>query len=134
MKQNKYKFAFIEIIILSMIVLIAFTLLNSEYLFGWIAHNWTFYLVLCLTPMVLIIFNKIIISILMTIGISVGTFIGNYLGEFIMNNNISKIVDDMSAEQLYRMHHHPGFEIWIGTIVLFVLIGVIVHIFYKKKR
>lgn len=59
MKQNKYKFAFIEIIILSMIGLIAFTLLNSEYLFGWIAHNWIFYLVLCLIPLVLMIFNKI---------------------------------------------------------------------------
>lgn len=69
----------------------------------------------------------------MTIGISIGTFIGDYLGKFIMNNNISKIGDDMSAVQVYRMHHHPGFEIWIGTIILFVLIGVLANIFLKRN-
>lgn len=137
MKRNKYKFAFIEIVILLIILSISFFLLSSEYLFGWIAHNWTFYLILSLIPLILIIFNRIVISIFMTMGISIGTFIGNYLGKFIKNKNISKIIDDMSAGQVYRMHHHPGFEIWIGIIIMSIIIGVIFNIIKKneiKKR
>ena len=134
MEKEGFKLAFIEIILLTIIPLLGFTLLKEEYLFAWISHNWTFYLLLSLTVLILIAFNKKSISILMALGIFVGSFLGNYMGGFIRANNIKKIVEGMTAEQVYRMHHHPGFEIWIGTIIFFILIGTILNVFIKRNK
>lgn len=134
MKRDGFKLALIEILVLSMILLLGFTILNQEYLFAWIAHNWIFYLFLSLAVLFLIAFKKKIISILMTLGIFVGSFLGNYLGGFIRANNIKKIIDGMTGEEVYRMQHHPGFEIWIGTIVFFLLIGIILNLFIKRNK
>jgi len=70
----------------------------------------------------------------MTIGITTGIFAGNYLGGLIKGYNESKIVEGMRAEEIYRLRHHPGFEIWIGIILLFIVIGIIVQITVTKKR
>lgn len=69
----------------------------------------------------------------MAIGITNGIFIGNYLGALIKNYNESKIFNDMNVGEIYRLGHHPGFGIWIGTILLFIVIGAIMQIVVKKK-
>lgn len=134
MKQNKYIYGTIEIIALAGVILLAFTTLNSEYLFGWAAHNWNFYLVLSLIPLILLLFNKHIVSVLMTIGITLGIFAGNYLGAILRNYNMSKIVEEMSAEEVAKLHRNNGFSIWIGIVLLFLLIGIIMEHKSKKKR
>ncbi len=40
----------------------------------------------------------------------------------------------MKAEEIYRLRHHPGFEIWIGIILLFIAIGAIMQIAVKKRK
>lgn len=134
MKKVKYIYEIFEIFILALVLLISFTVLNSEYLFGWIAHNWTFYLILCLVALLFLFLKKRFISVFMTIGITTGIFIGNYLGALIKSFNESKIIESMTAEEVYRLRHHFGFEIWIGVIILSIIIGIMVQISEKKKR
>lgn len=112
---------------------LAQTLLNSEYLFEWIAHNWMFYVGLCVIAYLPLLFDKQYVSILMTDGIVVGIFVGNYVGAFIRDINISKITDQSSAEEIYRLQHHPGFEIWMGCIVVGIILGVIVQKRFGKR-
>ena len=77
--------------------------------------------------------KKRLISVFMTIGITTGIFVGNYLGALIKGYNEQKIIDSMKMEEIYRLRHHPGFEIWIGIILLFIVIGAIIQIAIKKK-
>ena len=134
MKQNKYIYLTFELLILAIVLLISFTVLNSEYLFGWVAHNWKFYLILSLVSLLFLLLKKRLVSVFMTIGITTGIFIGNYLGALIKSYNESKIFDGMKAEEIYRLRHHPGFEIWVGIILLFIAIGAIMQIAVKKKE
>lgn len=134
MKQNKYIHAMIEVFILGTVILLAFTALNSQYLFGWAAHNWKFYLVLSSIPLILFLLNKQIVSVLMTIGIALGIFAGNYLGAMLRNHNIGKIIKGMAAEEAARLHLNQGFIIWISIIILFIIIGVIMQASIKKKE
>ena len=128
MKPNLFICAIIETLAFAVIAFFAFTTFNSEYLFGWIADNWVFYLGLIGVSLLLLPFNKKFVSGFMAAGIVIGVFVGNYVGKLFMVFNESKIVESMSAEDIYKLHHHPGFEIWIGTILLLILIGIIVQI------
>lgn len=127
MKENKYLYGIIELFILLAVILLAFTSLNSEYLFGWAAHNWVFYLVLSLIPLTLLLLNKHIVSFLMTIGISVGIFAANYLGKILRIHNMNKIVEGMQAEEVARLYRNYGFSIWIAIIVVFLILGIIMQ-------
>ena len=133
MKQNKYIYGIIEVVVLAIVILLAYTTLNSQYLFGWAAHNWIFYLVLSSIPLILLLLNKHVVSVLMTIGIAVGIFAGNYLGAMLRNYNMNKIVEGMGSQEVARLHLNHGFVIWIGTIILFIVIGIIMQISAKKK-
>lgn len=127
MKHKKYVYTIFETIILSAVAWLAFTTLNTEYLFGWAAHNWQFYLFLSVSALLLIVFNKQIVSVYMTLGIVVGIFAGNYLGNSIKEYSEEKIVEGMKAEEIYRHQHHPGFEIWIGIILLSIICGIFIQ-------
>lgn len=133
MKPNLFICAIIETLAFAVTAFFAFKTFNSEYLFGWIADNWVFYLGLIGVSLLLLPFNKKFVSGFMVAGIVIGVFIGNYIGNMIVAFNQGKIVEEMNAEDIYRLQHHPGFEIWIGTIFLLVLIGIIVQIASQHK-
>lgn len=134
MIKNKYLVLFAEIVVLAVIALLAFTVLNSQYLFGWAAHNWAFYLILGLMPIFLVLLNKPIYSTFMCLGIAVGIFAGNYIGGIIKVYNESKITESMPAEEVYRLEHHPGFQIWLGVILLFLIVGIAVSFYLQRKK
>ena len=134
MRRKRCMYLIIEAIILTMVALLAFTVLNTEYLFQWAAHNWKFYSVLGVIALLLIFLNKQLISAFMTAGIVIGIFLGNFLGGAIKGVNEGKIVEGMRAEEIYKHQHHPGFEIWMGIILLSIIIGVVIHITISKKR
>ncbi|NBG87877.1 hypothetical protein [Isachenkonia alkalipeptolytica] len=127
MKRNKAMYGMARILVLALTFLLVSTVLNSEYLFQWVAHNRMFYLVLCVIPFVLFLLNKILLSRFITVGIVAGIFIGNYFGGWIKTYNESRIVDNMSAEEIARLQHHPGFEIWMGAVLFTAVIGMIIH-------
>lgn len=134
MNRKKYVYAVIEAVILAVVAGLAFTVLNIEYLFQWAAHNWKFYLALGLITLLLIFLNQQFVSVLMTAGIVVGIFAGNYLGRFIKGLNEGKIMEGMKAEEVYRLQHNPGFEIWMGVILVSVVIGIVIQIIVTRKR
>lgn len=126
--------AAIEAVILAVVALLSFTVLNTEYLFQWAAHNWKFYFVLGAIALLPVFFHKQFLSAFMTAGIVIGIFAGNYLGGLINRYNESKIVEGMKAEELYKLRHHPGFEIWMGIILLSIVSGFIIQAIVKKRR
>ena len=133
MKRQRYIYLLAEAIILAAVALLAFTALKQEYLFGWLAHNWSFYLLLSLIALLLNLFKKDIVSIFMTAGIAVAVFVGNYLGKYIVMLNEGKITEDMRAEDIWRLRHHPGFELWIAMNFVFLVAGVLVQLFFARK-
>ncbi len=133
MKRNKPMYGIVQGLVLVLTFLLASTMLNSEYLFQWADQNRLFYLALCVVPLVLLLLNKNLMSAFITMGIVAGIFIGNYLGGWINTYNESKITAIMSAEEVARLRHHPGFEIWMGVILTSAVIGMIAQRFYAKE-
>jgi len=133
-KQMFCRCAWMEILILSAVFLLAETVLPAEYLFGWVAHHWEFYVGLSFIALLFLFGNKRFVSAFMTVGITAGLFIGNFLGAAIKNNQESKILESMKAEEIYRLRHHPGFEIWTGILFVFIVLGAMVQLTQKKKK
>ena len=77
--------------------------------------------------------NRIFISFSITVGNLAGVIIGQYLGDRIRAYTISQIVPGMDAETVYRLHDHPGIEIWLCTLFFFVVIGVIAEKLWRRK-
>lgn len=134
MKHNKYIYWVIEVLILSAVFLLAYTIFSDEYLFGWATHNWKFYLILSIIPLLLLFFKKQLVSVFMSTGIVVGLFIGNYLGYLIRKLNMAKVVEGMTSQEIARLNHDPGFSIWIVIILLSIIIGVIVQTIILKRK
>lgn len=134
MKHSKYIYGVIEVLIFSAVFLLAYTVFSDEYLFGWATHNWRFYLILNIIPLLLLFFKKQLVSVFMSTGIIVGLFIGNYLGDLIRKLNMAKVVEGMTNQEIGRLHHDPGFSIWVVIILLSIIIGVIVQIIISKRR
>ena len=134
MKHNKYIYWVIEVLIFSAVFLLAYTIFSDEYLFGWATHNWKLYLILSIIPLLLLFFKKQLVSVFMGTGIVVGLFIGNYLGDLIRKLNMEKVVEGMTNQEIARLHHDPGFSIWIVIILLSIIIGVIVQTIISKRR
>lgn len=119
--------------LLVLTILAAYTILNSEYLFGWLAHRWYRPFFFVFAPFVILAMTgKRKLQTLWALGSVTGLFLGNYLGEFVRQRNIAKITADTGAEQIHRLYHHPGVEIWLGTLVVFMLIGVALK--YRKRK
>ena len=133
MKQ-KGIYLIVHAIILGIIELLAFTVLNEDYLFEWVAHNWIYYLILAAVVLLLVVFDKKIVSVCMTAGISLGIFIGSFLGNTIKLHNMNKIVESMTGEEIYRLRHHYGFEIWLGIILFSFVIGFMIQVIVIKSR
>jgi uncharacterized membrane protein YczE len=133
MKYPKLLFG-IEILAFLFTYILAITALNHEYLFGWVSHNWGFYLILCAIALFLLVFKKSVISISMMIGITIGIFVGNFLGHSLKGSNEQLIIEGMEAEMVYRLQHHPGFEIWIGTILFAIVVGIVVQFLYQRIK
>lgn len=132
MKERKLIIFLFESLFILVVSILAFTIFANEYLFSWCTHNKIFSIIIIAIPFIILALGYSIISLSTILGIVLGLFTGNFLGNIIMNYNISKIVQSMSAEQVSRLHHHPGFEIWMSLIVLSFVIGVIINCVTKK--
>lgn len=102
------------------------TFLDDLYLFQWTAKH--HYLYIWIFSAILIYYRKPIISFAITFGNLFGILLGQFLGGYIQSRNILKITMDMSLEQRYLLYHHPGVEYWIATVVIFTIVGTLLHI------
>lgn len=97
--------------------------LQKLYLFEWTSRH--LYLGIWMITIGLILFNKILISFSITIGNFAGVVLGQYMGEWLRQQNMSKIVPGMNPQTVYQLQHHPGVEIWLLTIGVFFLLGLL---------
>lgn len=110
------------------IYIISRLFLKELYWFNWTSHSK--YLYIWVVALILIHFEKYIISYSITFGNIGGIFLGQFVGDAIKAKNMLKIEPGMDVEQIYHLQHHPGFEIWACSILACLAIGTI---FYKLK-
>lgn len=134
MHRKKLKILITEISLIVIVSILAFTIFNDEYLFGWAIHHKMFSLIITIIPLIILALGYSVISLSTISGIILGLFTGNFLGNTIMKKNISEIVEGMGAEQVSRLQHHPGFEIWMLFIISSFVIGIILHYLTQKNN
>ncbi len=79
------------------------------------------------------IFNyklSLVISYFNIIAIGLGQFGGDVIREY----NISRITQDMSAEQQAHLHLHYGVPIWLLSLLLFLAVFLLITYFQKKRK
>lgn len=65
----------------------------------------------------------------------ISVIIGQVVGNYIRNQNISKVTPEMTGQQRAHLYHNPGFEIWLLTFLLIVVIYAVACIItYIIKR
>lgn len=121
--REKINIALMELLLLVVVFLLSATFLNGEYLFGWVSHNWPFYLFLCGVSLLMLLLGKVIASVMTTFGITIGLFIGQYLGDFLLYLNQQKITPEMNVGEVSQLNTHYGFFIWVIAIGLFAIVG-----------
>lgn len=100
-----------------------------EYLFLWTAANK--YCYIWILSYLFLIFNKVIFSYCVTFGNIIGIFIGQYLGDYIQEIRMNKIISSSTVEERWYLSLHYGVAIWIITILLSFLVGLLL---YKKQK
>ena len=101
------------------------------YMFDWMLRRW--YLCLWAITAFVALFDAkwgYVISFSDIIAI----IVGQVAGTIIRNNNISKVTPDMEAWQIARLHHHPGFEIWLVLFFALIIIYAVIRLIQKKKK
>ncbi|MDO5726051.1 MAG: hypothetical protein Q4P29_07140 [Tissierellia bacterium] len=125
-----YKMRYAALLLLPFLILfiISKTLLKDLYLFEWTSRH--LYLYIWVLVLAFVLTDNKILAKAIVYGNIAGIIIGQFLGDFIRNQNISKITSDMNAEQIYRMHKHPGFQIWI----IVMIISIVISLIFKKRK
>lgn len=107
------------------------TALSDVYLFEWTSRYW--YFGIWLMAILLIIVKKQVIAVALTLGNLVGVVAGQVVGDLMLSAAIQKITPDMNAGQAAQLHLHHGVEIWLVTILIFCLTGLLLQLIYQKR-
>jgi hypothetical protein len=132
-----YRLLLAEIVLFILLYILSKTVFAETYLFAWAAHRWYRYVFFFMPAALFALYNKYKLSISLLVGTVVGLFTGNYLGDYIVGLNKAKIAagaENLSNEQIYRLSHHPGFEIWIGIVLAALLVGLILEVISESRK
>lgn len=137
MKPNKITSHIIGLACLLSFVWLYFATKNKYdnlYLFEWTADHsylyiwiWIFYLTGS---------QKDMVTIYLTIGNFFGIYVGQYLGSFIREVRMSLITPETAAGDAANLARHFGFEIWLISLFVFTVLGILVQtrkIHYPKQ-
>jgi hypothetical protein len=69
----------------------------------------------------------------MTIGNIVGLFVGHYLGTHVRSVTMSRITEYMPPHEVHRLHGDPGWLMWIVTVLIFIVVGIVVQTAVKHR-
>ena len=105
--------------------LISTFFLRNVYLPGWTAQN--HYLYLWVAPFFLDLSGYHWVSVSISLGNLAGVIFGQVMGDFIVRINLAKITPEMAPGQAQQLRTHPGFWIWLGMILLFILAGILLQ-------
>lgn len=113
---------------------------NSDletYTAGWVMHNR--YLYVWLVAILFGLFGKRITCILTTIGCFLGIYLGDVIGDYIHLKNLELVEQLISkgtdSVQIYFLkYHQSGVYIWLLTILVFMLIGLILDFLTTRRK
>lgn len=133
MRINKRTFfhAFICVIPFGVLFILTKLFFQEAYLLEWMMRHR--YLGLWAISVILVLFNPkwgYVISLSNFISVVIGQVVGDY----IRKQNISKIVPEMTNEQIAHLYLNPGFSIWIMLFFSFVIIYAAICAYRKRKK
>lgn len=108
------------------------TALQDLYLFEWTARHK--YIGLWAIALVFLLLGKLFLTYAVALGNLTGILAGQFLGDWLRAQSIQKITPDMNAETVYHMYHHPGVEIWLAVVALFILASVLLCLARPKAK
>lgn len=124
---------FVCIAIYLVLWLVSVEALSDIYTFEWTSRNNYGYT--WVAVVIFLIFDKTLPAYFITIGNVVGTIVGEFLGNFIIKQNLSHITSETSEDEIYLMTHtHQGWFIWIVTVLMFFVAGVILSIILNIRK
>ena len=59
---------------------------------------------------------------------------GQVTGEFIRNCNIAKVTAEMTNQEIARLHHHPGFQLWMAAFALLMVLFGVFSLYQKSRK
>ena len=59
---------------------------------------------------------------------------GQVTGEFIRNRNIAKVTAEMTNQEIVRLHHHPGFQLWMAAFALLMVLFGVFSLYQKSRK
>lgn len=112
--------------------LLSMTVLSKFYLFEWMSRR--IYCCTWIPAVVLIAFDKTLISYFVTFGNLAGTIIGQLLGDIIEAHQKSLITPDMDNSEIYLMTMHQGVFIWSIIFTASIAVGIVLNIIFGKRK
>lgn len=103
----------------------------DSYLPEWQVHNRFCYLWIVVAVLA---FWKPCLAYVISYGNVPAIALGEVVGTAIRNRNLSRVTPELSAEQLNALYYHPGFEIWIFSLLGIVVLYAIAVLVRKKYR
>ncbi|MBQ7431945.1 MAG: hypothetical protein IJV50_00525 [Lachnospiraceae bacterium] len=100
--------------------------LRDAYVLEWTARH--VYLCTWLVALILIFFDWLRVSFAITLGNLVGIGIGQIIGDWMQSYSMQKITADMSAEMIYRLQLHYGVVLWLFTILVSTITGIVIQL------
>lgn len=111
--------------------ILSMTLLKDVYMFEWMGRN--LYCYIWVLSVLLIIFDRTLLSSFVTLGTLIGTILGHFLGSFILKITTSQITSDMDPGKIYNLSCHKGVFIFVITFLVIFIVGVISEIILNIK-
>ncbi|MDD2214257.1 MAG: hypothetical protein PHR21_06950 [Oscillospiraceae bacterium] len=108
-----------------------------SYTADWAVNH--YFLFVWVPAILLAIFSLPYTSLALTIGCFVGIVLGDVIGQNIIDNKwheINQLINngiEVSAETLNRADYHNGVFIWLGTILICAVIGLLADILNKRR-
>lgn len=131
-RQALLVFSAMQLATFAIIYILASTVLSDIYLLEWTADH--LYLYIWVPVILLTLSKKTIIALALTIGNIFGILLGQLVGDAIKYSNMQKITNVMKEEQKYYLMSHKGVFIWIFTILIFLIFGVMISSIKKSKQ
>lgn len=132
MKNSRVNSSIVIISIFFLEFLVSQLFFKDLFLFNWTSHY--FYWHIWVLALLFVYFRKMISAYFIVIGNTIGILIGQFVGDALRNKNMLKITTDMSVEEKYHLGHHPGVEIWLMSIIVFLIISFIISRILKKRE
>lgn len=111
--------------------ILSMSLLKEVYTFGWMADHQ--YCYTWVAVIVLIAFDRTLLSYFVTFGNLIGTIVGEVVGGFIKEQRMSQITADMKVEEIWARSLHYGVLIWLITFIAFLIVGIVIDIILTER-